>query len=236
MDFFRLIRNPRIMATLCVSAILVSVNWLGFIWAVNNGKALEASMGYFIMPIVMVLLGRIFLEEHLNRRQLLSLVLVCLGVLNILFTLNQLPWIALLLSVSFGFYSLVRKTVAVNSLAGLTMECLLLSPVAVIYLLYLGTQDQLVFGSRGLGLDLLLAASALMTALPLIFFTSAARRLRLGTVGLIQYINPTCQFMLAVFLFDEPFTRHHLHTFVLIWLGLAMFSLDSRQQMKRMAI
>lgn len=228
-----LFRNYKIQLILLLSSLLVSVNWLGFIWAVNNGKALEASMGYFIMPIVMVLLGRLFLDERLNRNQVLSLLLVCLGVLNLLIALRQLPWIALLLSISFGFYSLVRKKVAVSALVGLTMECLFLAPMALVYLLILKQQDILVFGSREPSFDLLLIASGLVTALPLILFTSASKRLRLGTLGLLQYLNPTSQFLLALFLFNEPFSTHHLHTFILIWLGLAIFTLDSRNRMKR---
>jgi chloramphenicol-sensitive protein RarD len=231
--FIRLFSDYRILLILLLSSLLVSVNWLGFIWAVNNGKALEASMGYFIMPIVMVLLGRLFLDERLNRNQLLSLLLVCLGVLNLLIALRQLPWIALLLAISFGFYSLVRKKVAVSALVGLTMECLILAPLALGYLLFLEQRGTLVFATRGVDLDLLLIGSGLITALPLILFTSASKRLRLGTVGLLQYLNPTCQFLLAVFLFNEPFSQHHLNTFILIWLGLAVFTLDSRYRMKR---
>ncbi|WP_260295446.1 EamA family transporter RarD [Sedimenticola hydrogenitrophicus] len=231
--FIRLFSDYRILLILLLSSLLVSVNWLGFIWAVNNGKALEASMGYFIMPIVMVLLGRLFLDERLNRNQLLSLLLVCLGVLNLLIALRQLPWIALLLAVSFGFYSLVRKKVAVSALVGLTMECLMLAPLALGYLLFLEQRGTLVFATRGVDLDLLLIGSGLITALPLILFTSASKRLRLGTVGLLQYLNPTCQFLLAVFLFNEAFSQHHLNTFILIWLGLAVFTLDSRYRMKR---
>ncbi|MCW8943543.1 MAG: EamA family transporter RarD [Sedimenticola sp.] len=231
--FIRLFSNRKLLLILLISSILVSVNWLGFIWAVNNEKALEASMGYFIMPIVMVLLGRLFLDERLSRSQVISLVLVCLGVLNLLVAIQQLPWIALLLAISFGFYSLVRKKVNVSALVGLTMECLFLTPVALCYLWLLHRDGELVFGTLNIGFDLLLIGSGLMTALPLILFTSASKRLRLGTVGLLQYLNPTVQFLLAVFLFNEPFSIPHLITFSLIWLGLIIFSVDSRNQMKR---
>ena len=231
--FIQLFSERKILLILFISSILVSINWLGFIWAVNNGKALEASMGYFIMPIVMVLLGRLFLDERLNRSQMISLILVCLGVLNLLIAIQQLPWIALLLAISFGFYSLVRKKVAVSALVGLTMECLFLAPFALGYLLFLNQQKTLIFGTLDISFDLLLIGSGLMTALPLIFFTSASKRLRLGTVGLLQYLNPTCQFLLAVFLFNEPFSQHHLNTFILIWLGLGVFTLDSRNRIKR---
>ncbi len=230
---WRLFSQPRTLLTLFVSALLVSINWLGFIWAVNNDRALEASMGYFIFPIVMVVLGGIFLNERLNRNQLLALALVVLGVLNLLLGQQQLPWIALLLASSMGLYSLVRKKVPAGPLVGLTMECLLLFPVAALYLFYLEQQGELLFGSATAWMDILLICSALMTALPLILFTSAARKLRLGTLGLLQYINPTCQFLLAVFLFAEPFSQTHLYTFLLIWSGLALFSIDSQRRLRR---
>jgi len=222
-------RDARALGTLLLSSLLVSANWLAFIWAVNNERALEASMGYFIFPIVMVVLGGMFLKERLSIGQLVALLLVVLGVINLLFGYSRFPWIALLLAISMGFYGLVRKTVAVEALPGLTMECLLLSPVAVGYLITLYASGELVFGSMGPGFDLLLACSALMTALPLILFTAATRILRLGTVGLLQYLNPTCQFLLAVLLFREPFTQAHLITFLLIWSGLVLFTLDSRK-------
>ena len=230
---WRLFSQPRTLLTLFASALLVSVNWLGFIWAVNNDRALEASMGYFIFPIVMVVLGGIFLNERMNRNQMLALVLVVLGVLNLLLGQQQLPWIALLLASSMGLYSLVRKTVPAGPLVGLTMECLLLFPVAAFYLFYLEQQGELLFGSSTAWMDILLICSALMTALPLILFTSAAKKLRLGTLGLLQYINPTCQFLLAVFLFAEPFSQTHFYTFLLIWSGLALFSLDSQRRLRR---
>jgi len=231
----RLFANPRIPLILFVSSILVSVNWLGFIWAVNNGRALEASMGYFIMPIVMVLLGRLFLDERLNRFQMISLLLVCLGVINLLLAIRQLPWIALLLAISFGFYSLVRKQVAVSALVGLTVECLFLAPFALGYLFYLEQAGQLVFSTRGITFDAVLMGTGLMTALPLILFTSASKHLRLGTVGLIQYLNPTCQFLVALLIFQEPFSQHHLNTFILIWIGLAIYTFDSRRARRQNA-
>ncbi len=227
--FLKLFRDGRMLGVLSISALLVSVNWLGFIWAVNNGRALEASMGYYIFPIAMVLLGRVFLDERLTRFQLLALLLVGLGVLALLLGLGGLPWIALLLAFSFSLYGLVRKTIPVDTLTGLTMECLLLTPLAMGYMIYLQETGELVFGSSGMAFDLLLAASALITALPLILFTTSTRRLRLGTVGLLQYLNPTCQFLLAVFLFREPFTPIHLISFLFIWGGVALFALDSRR-------
>jgi len=229
----QLFSSPPQLAMLLISALLVSVNWLGFIWAVNNGRALEASMGYFIFPIMMLLLGRLFLDERLNRQQLAAVVLVGLGVLIQLLLTGKLPWIALVLAVSFSLYGLVRKKMVAGTLVGLTMECLLLFPVAAVYLLLLSRDGTLVFGSAGLSLDLLLAGTALITAVPLLLFTTSTRRLRLGTVGLLQYLNPSCQFLLAVFLFNELFSRAHLYSFLLIWGGVLLFSLDSRRRMAR---
>jgi chloramphenicol-sensitive protein RarD len=227
----RIFLDARLLATLTVSSLLVSANWLTFIWGVNNGRALEASMGYFIFPIVMVGLGRVFLQERLNRAQIFALLLVVLGVTNLLVRQQQqLPWLALVLAISMGLYSLVRKQAPVDALLGLSVECLLLFPLAFAYLLILRQNGELVFGSLGGSFDLLLAASALMTALPLILYTSATRLLRLGTVGLLQYINPSCQFILAVFLFNEPFGSAYFYTFLLIWGGLAIFSLDTRRR------
>ncbi|MCP3869500.1 MAG: EamA family transporter RarD [Gammaproteobacteria bacterium] len=228
-----MVKHPRVLGTLFISSLLVSFNWLTFIWAVNNDKALEASMGYFLFPIVMVLLGRVFLKERLTGYQVIAVFLVSLGVLNLLLGYARFPWVALMLAASMGFYSLVRKTVVVNALTGLTIECLLLGPFAAGYLMLLAGRGALVFGSTTLTFDVLLICSALMTALPLILFTRATRILRLGTVGLLQYINPTCQFLLALFLFHEPFSRTHLHTFLLIWSGLALFTLNSTLQVKR---
>ncbi|PLY15192.1 MAG: EamA family transporter RarD [Sedimenticola sp.] len=230
---YRVFTDFRLLAWLLLSAFLVSLNWLVFIWAVNHAKALEASMGYFIFPIIMVALGRLFLCEILTRIQLFALFAVCLGVLNLLLAVGQLPWVALTLAISMGLYSLVRKRTPIDALLGLTVECFLLFPLAGIYLVYLYHSDQLIFANLSLGLDLLLASSALMTAVPLILFTASTRILKLGTVGMLQYINPTCQFLIAVFVLDEPFTRDHLITFSLIWLGLVVYSTESHRQMKR---
>ncbi|MEJ1364350.1 MAG: EamA family transporter RarD [Candidatus Sedimenticola sp. (ex Thyasira tokunagai)] len=233
-NWLRILLNGRMLLVLATSALLVTVNWYGFIWAVTHEMALEASMGYYIMPIFMVLLGRIFLDERLNRNQWISFGLVVLGVLNQLYSMQQLPWLALMLATSFGLYSLVRKKAPVDPLVGLATECLLLTPIALGYLLFLMHNEHLVFTSKGIGFDLLLAGTVLVTALPLILFAFSAKRLRLGTVGLLQYINPTCQFILALFLFGEPFSQHHLHTFLLIWSGLALFSIDSHYRLKKL--
>ncbi len=223
----QVIRHGRILLALLLSSILVSVNWLLFIWAVNNNQALEASMGYFIMPLVMVVLGRIFLGERLSTKRWIAFLLALTGVLNLLLVNAALPWIALSLATSFGLYSLVRKKTPVGAVAGLAIECLLLLPIALTYLIYLNQTDTLAFRNISISMDLLLIGTALMTAVPLILFTTAGKLLPLGTLGMLQYINPTLQFLLAVFLFQESFTQTHMITFVLIWAGLLLFSWDS---------
>ena len=234
MDLLKLFRNQRLLVWLFISACLVATNWVVFIWAVNHEKALEASMGYFIFPIVMVALGRLFLNELLSRLQWVALLAVCLGVINLLFSLGELPWVALTLATAMGLYGLVRKKTPVDALLGLTVECLLLSPMALLYLIMLYHDGTLIFANLSLNTDILLACSALMTAVPLILFTASTHILKLGTVGMLQYINPTSQFLIAVFLFSEPFTDTHLITFSLIWLGLGIYTFESQRQ-SRMA-
>ncbi|MCB1759348.1 MAG: EamA family transporter RarD [Gammaproteobacteria bacterium] len=225
--------DRKLLGSLLLSALLVSVNWLGYIWAVNNGHALEASMGYYLFPLVMVFLGAVILQERISRLQRYALLLVSAGVVNLLVALGEVPWIALLLATSFGLYGLVRKQITVGPLIGLTVECLLLSPAALLYFAFAASNGALTFGSEGIAFDLLLAGTALMTAVPLLLFTYAAKRMRLATLGMLQYLNPSVQFLLAVTIIGEPFTSHHLYTFLLIWAGVFLFSYDSRRPERR---
>ena len=217
---------PRIVGMLLVSALLISTNWLIFIWAVAHERVLEGSLGYFITPLVSVLLGRLVLRERLRPAQWGAVTLAALGVAWALVGFGALPWISLGLAVTFGGYGLVRKVVVVGAVPGLFVETLLLAPPALAYLLWLGREGAGSFASAGLGFDLLLAAAGLVTATPLILFAQAARRLRLATVGLLQYIVPTLQMLLAVFAFGEACTPSHAVTFGCIWAALALYSAD----------
>lgn len=214
--------DRRTALRLLLSALLIAVNWLVFIWAVAHDRVLEASLGYFITPLVSVLLGRVVLGEPLTRLQWSAVLLAAIGVGYMLAGLGKLPWVSLALAATFGSYGLARKTTAVGAAPGLFVETLLLAPVAVGFLLWLGTDG--TFGTAGTELDLLLAAAGFVTAAPLILFAQAARRLRLASVGLFQYITPTCHMLLAVFVFGEVFTRGHAVTFGCIWLALALYS------------
>jgi chloramphenicol-sensitive protein RarD len=207
----------------CTSA-LISCNWLTFIWATNSGRLLEASLGYFINPLVNVLLGVVFLQETLTRPQKIAVALAAVGVLNLAVNVGTFPWVSLTVAVSFGLYGLLRKRVPADSTVGLFVETALLTPVALAYLLYLEATGELAFGHGAISRDLLLGSAGVMTALPLLWFVAGARRLKLATVGLLQYLAPTIQFLLAVAFYGEPFTVDHGVTFGMIWTSLVLYS------------
>jgi chloramphenicol-sensitive protein RarD len=218
---------PRVVATLLLSALLVAGNWFVFILAVTTGQVLQASLGYFINPLVNVLLGMVFLQERLRGWQGVAVLLAAAGTTTLTVSHGELPWIALLLAFSFGVYGLLRKTVRIESLAGLFVETTVLCPVALGYLTLLQASGSGHFATGDLRTSVLLAFAGAITALPLVWFTSAARRLRYATIGLFQYLAPTLHFLLAVVIYGEPFTRIHLVTFTLIWTGLAIFMADA---------
>jgi len=213
-------RRTRLIA----SSLLISTNWLIFIWAVAHDRVLEASLGYFITPLVSVLLGRVVLGERLFRVQWMAVVLAAVGVGWMLVGVGVIPWVALGLAATFGSYGLVRKLADVPAIPGLFVETLIVAPPALAWLLWLGVEGAGEFGARGPGFDVLLIAAGLVTATPLILFAQATRRLRLASVGLFQYIVPTMQMLLAVFAFGEVFTPQHAITFGCIWIGLALYS------------
>jgi len=212
---------------LLFTALIVGGNWLLYIWAVNHDRLLQASLGYYINPLVNVVLGVVFLKERLRRPQIVAVVLAAAAVIYLTVYYGEFPWIALTLGVTFGLYGLIRKIAPVGSLVGLTVETLLLSIPALGYLFYLDSHGQGSIFRVGLKTDLMLMGCALVTAIPLLFFTLGARRLYLSTVGLLQYIAPSCMFILAVFLFREPFSSTQVVTFILIWTALAIYSTDS---------
>jgi chloramphenicol-sensitive protein RarD len=223
-------------ATLLVLALttaLISSNWLIYIWAIVTDRIIQASLGYYINPLVTVLLGMLILKERLTRAQWLSFGLAAAGVGSMIWQQREVPWIALSLALSFGFYSLLRKQVRAQAVAGLAIETCILAPVALAYLAGAELTSTGAFGRLGSGTNLLLLSSGLVTALPLLLFTYGARRLTLTTVGFLQYSAPTLQLLLAVFLYREPFTTLHLAAFVLIWVALVIFSWDLALQRSR---
>ncbi|WP_027856838.1 EamA family transporter RarD [Marinobacterium jannaschii] len=232
-DLKQLLGNRKLVSGLALSALVVSSNWLVFIWAVAQERILETSLGYFINPLVSVFMGMLFLQERLRPGQWLAISLAAGAVGYQLVLLGSLPWVALALAFSFGTYGLLRKKIQVDAILGLFVETLLMLPFALGYLLWLQTQGQLQFGHDGTDITALLALAGIVTSLPLLAFTAAARRLSLTLIGLLQYIGPTITFMLAVFYYHEPLDSDRLLTFILIWLALLLFTAEGWRSKRR---
>lgn len=222
-----MMRDFRLMRLLVVTGALLAVNWTIFVWAVLTDQVLQASLGYYINPMVSVLIGTILLKEGMSRLQIWSVALAGLGVLAMLVISGSLPWPALTLAVTFAIYGYLRKTSNVVALDALFIEMTLFVPVALGVLIWLGAKGDTVFGPSNLLLSALLICGGLVTFLPLAFFGESVRRVRLITVGFLQYIAPTFQFLLAVFIYGEAFSAGHVAAFGCIWAGLVLFSFDA---------
>ena len=220
------VRDRRVVLALATSATLLAINWGLFIWATLAGHLLQASLGYFINPLVSVALGVTFLGERLRRWQLIAIVLAAVGVILLAGAGDGVPWVSLVLAGSFGSYGLVRKVAPVAALAGSTIETAMMAPFGVAYLIYLAATGGGALGHIDLADTLLLLSAGVVTAVPLAWFTVAARRLPLSVVGFLQYLAPTGQFLTAVIAFHEPLADAKLLAFAFIWAGLAVFSAD----------
>ncbi|OIQ52128.1 EamA-like transporter family protein [Pseudodesulfovibrio hydrargyri] len=226
------LRSRRDLLILTASSLMIGFNWLLYIWAVNNDHVLDTSLGYYINPLVNVLLGFVFLRERLRPLQMIAIGLAALGVVNSVVAQGQLPWISLALAISFGLYGLLRKIASVESLPGLFLETMVLGPFALGYILWLQAHGASALFHQGLDVDLLLVGAGVATASPLIGFAYGARRLQLTTLGLLQYLAPSIAFLLGVFVYREPFNASHLLTFALIWSGLAVYTAESVMTMR----
>jgi chloramphenicol-sensitive protein RarD len=224
--------NRKTLAGLLLSSLLIAANWLIFIWAVGQDRVVESSLGYFITPLVSVLLARVFLKESLNGYRIAACALAVLGVLWLIVQLGIFPWVSISLAVSFGFYGLVRKKVPVDSLTGLLIETGILLPFALIYWLWLELHGQSQLFSVNTQTTFLLIFSGALTAAPLLLFASAANRLSLTAVGFMMYINPTMQFFTAIYLLKEPFNQQQLIAFMFIWIALVVFSVGALRQQR----
>jgi len=218
------LRSGRALALLSASTVCIALNWLVYIWAVVNGRVLEASLGYYINPLVNVLLGVAILGERLERPGRIAVGIAAAGVLWLAVHVGQLPWIPLALATLFGSYGLLRKIAPVGPLAGLTIETALLFPLAGGYLAWAIASGRAAFLAGNPWLDLGLLLAGPVTAVPLLLFAAAARRLPLSTLGFLQYLSPTLQFLLAVLAYGEPFDRAHAVAFALIWTAVALFA------------
>jgi chloramphenicol-sensitive protein RarD len=210
-----------------LSGVLLTVNWLVYVWGVNHGHVLETSLGYFLVPLVNVALGRLVLQERLRPIQWLAIGCAALGVALLLLRVGRLPWIALTLAATFGAYGLLRKKSPLGPLTGLGLETLLLAPLAVVFLLWQQHTGAGALGRANASTHFLLLSSGVVTAVPLLLFAYGARRIRLATLGLLQYIAPTVQFALGVWVFHEPFSRDRAAAFAFIWCGLALYTADN---------
>ncbi len=220
---FRATFNSKTIRIYLIAALLISVNWFTYVWAVNNGFVVETSLGYYINPLFSVLLGVIVFRERLRPVQWIPIALAAAGVLYLTVTYGSLPWIALTLAFTFGLYGLVKKTAPLSSLYGLTLETGLLFVVAIGYLVYCEFTGQGAFMHSDAKSNLMMVGAGLVTTVPLLLFASAARRIPLTTIGVLQYINPTMQFLLGVLLYKEPFTHDRLIGFSMVWAGLILF-------------
>ncbi|MBT8448255.1 MAG: EamA family transporter RarD [Gammaproteobacteria bacterium] len=228
-------QSKKLLGGLVLSSIMIAINWSLYVWAVVHGQVLSTSLGYFINPIISVFLGMIFLGERLSFKRVIALLLVILAVINLIVQAGQFPWLSLTLAFSFAFYGLIRKQLEIDSLNGLLFEIIILIPIALGYLMWLTYKQNLAFGSQGLGFDLLIMLSGVITLLPLVLFAASLKGINLSTVAFIQYLAPTLSFILAVFIYDEPFDQARLISFVLIWTALALISFDVWRRLSREA-
>lgn len=226
-NIFALMRRKKTLFVYMLAACLLAVNWGVYVWGVNSGHVVETSLGYFINPLLNVVLGVVFLRERLRWSQWVPVGLAALGVLYLTIQHHAIPWIGLALAFSFGLYGLVKKVAPLNSLHGLTLETMTLFLPAVLYLFYENSLSVGVFGHSSAMTNVLLALTGIITVIPLLLFGSAVRLIPLWMLGLLQYVAPTCQFLLGVLVFHEPFDSIKLVGFSLIWLALIIFSLES---------
>ncbi|WP_028024270.1 EamA family transporter RarD [Enterovibrio calviensis] len=228
-----LLKDKKRLALLTVTAVVIAANWLIFIWAVGNNHMLDASLGYYINPLINVVLGMVFLGERFRRLQWVAVVLAFSGVAIQVITFGSLPWVALVLACSFGCYGLLRKKINVDAATGLFIETAVLLPASAIYLLFIADSSTSNMLDNSWTMNLLLIAAGIVTTLPLLCFNGAATKLRLSTLGFFQYIGPTLMFMLAVGLYAEPFTADKATTFMFIWTALIIFTFDAIRHQKK---
>lgn len=217
----------KVIGIYAIAGVLLSINWLVYIWGVNSGFIVETSLGYFINPLISVLLGVVFLRERLRPLQWIPVGLAAVGVIYLTVTYGRLPWIALSLAFSFGIYGLVKKLAPLGSLYGLTLETALVFPFAFLYLAFTHRTGTGAFLHQGVLTDILLIGTGAVTSIPLLMFASAARQIPLTMIGILQYVAPTLQFLIGVFLYHEPFDQSRLIGFSLVWLALLIFWVEN---------
>ena len=230
-DINQLVAHPIQLVAIIIAGYVITINWGTFIWAVSNGHVLQTSLGYYINPLVSVLLAFIFLKERFNKFETLAIVSAVIGVIYMTMKIGEFPIISLMLAFSFGIYGLLKKLVRVEAMSGIAIECIVTAPAGLIYIIYLWQAHQ---SSVGLNMStFLLLFSGAVTAVPLILFSAGARRIPLSLTGFIQYVSPTIIFLLGIFVFKETFDIHQFITFIFIWIGIALYSISQYIKMKR---
>lgn len=230
-DLKSLIGSPIKLIAIIVAGYVITINWGTFIWAVTNGHVLQSSLGYYINPIVSILLALIFLKERFNKFEWLAIILAFIGVLYMTIKIGEFPFVSLLLAFSFGIYGLIKKLVPIDAISSITIECIVTAPAGFIYLWYIWQQQQMSFGINSSSLWLIFSGA--VTAVPLILFSAGAKRIPLSLTGFIQYVGPTLMFILGIFVFKEPFDVDQLITFVFIWLGIIVYSISQYLKIKK---
>ncbi len=229
----KVLKNKHLFPAFVFASLALSLNWLIYIWAVNSGHIVDASLGYFLTPLINTIFGLFFFKDRLSRLQWLSLCLAVLGVICQLVMLGRLPWISLALALSFGTYGMLRKKEPIESIPGLFLETLLLTPIALGLLVWFWANNSSGFFQIKLDFNIFLLASGIVTTVPLLFFAYGAKRLRLTSLGLMQYIAPTCQLFIGVVMYKEALSSGYLLSFAFIWAGLIIYSLESLRLYKR---
>jgi chloramphenicol-sensitive protein RarD len=226
-DFRSVAFNKKTIGIYAIAGVLLSLNWLVYVWGVNAGFIIETSLGYFINPLLSVLFGVLFLRERLRPTQWIPVLIAAIGVIYLTVTYGRLPWIALSLAITFGLYGLVKKLSPLGSVYGLTLETGIVFPIAMIYLAIIQSNGTGAFLHKGLTIDLLLVGAGIVTTIPLLMFASAAKQIPLNMIGVLQYFAPTIQFLIGVFLFKEPFDTTRLIGFSIVWLALIIFWVEN---------
>lgn len=229
-ELLRALRDRRLLALHLLSGALLSINWLTYVWAVTHSRVVETSLGYYLVPLLNVVAGRFLLGEKLGRLQLAAVGIAAVGVALQFTSLHSMPWLALIIAASWGFYGLIRKRSPLASLPGLTLETALYSPIAAGYLIWLSTESRGALGHEGVLRTLLVLCAGVVTAVPLLLFASGARKLKFTTLGLLQYIVPTMTFGLGVFLYREPLDSGKTLSFALIWAALVLYTIAERRK------
>lgn len=221
-----ILNNKKLRNSLIVSSIMIGINWGLYIYAVNNDRIIEASMGYYINPLVSIFLAMVFLKERLDKLKIIALIFAVLGVLYTTIHYGKFPWIAMYLAFSFGFYGLLKKTTKLDSLRSLTVETLFLAPFSLLFIVFKGFKGTGQISTGSIKIDILLIVAGIVTTMPLLWFSKGAKRIPLTSVGFLQYIAPSLMLILGIFVYKEKFTKEHFVSFGLIWIALILYSIS----------